>query len=281
MQEQQLCALSVPQGLVEVRRYAWTKPEFLTFHRNDYMLSRVVSRTGGSSQQIGWRLPCAGKAVSALQMSVVAPESPVELAFDPGEALVISCILDPGYFEDATGISRWSERHSLACLGLKSPVIDLIFERLAYEARAARGRPDRAVETWIDALASELSRRIERSLGGQAQGQLAPWQLERIFSLVRDPCTERRLTIKEIAYACEVSSRHLMRAFRATTGLTLHQFLNEARMQRAMSLLRSSNIPVKTVARQLGFSTPSAFSAAFLQSTAVTPSDYRARFRTG
>lgn len=279
MQEQQLCALSVPQGMVEVRRYAWTRPEFLTFHRDDYMLSRVVSRTGGSSQQIGWRLPCAGQAVAALQMSVVAPERPVEVVFDPGEALVVSCILDPGYFENVTGISRWSDQHSLACLGLKSPVIDLIFDRLAYEARAARKGSGDAVKSWVDALAGELSRRIERSLGGQGHGQLAAWQLERIFGLVGQEPDGRRLTVKEIAYSCEVSARHLMRAFRATTGLTLHQFLNEARMRQAMALLGSSDAPIKAVASQLGFSTPSAFSAAFLQTVGATPSDYRMRFR--
>lgn len=279
MQEQQLCALSVAQGVVEVRRYVWSRPEFLTFHRDDYMLSRVVSRTGGSGQ-IGWQLPCASQAVPALQMSVVAPESPVGVAFDEGEALVVSCILDPGYFENATGISRWSDQHSLACLGLSSPVIGLIFDRLTYEARAARRGSDGAVESWIGALAGELSRRIERSLGGQPHGHLAAWQLEQVFGLARSERGGRRLTVKEIAHACDISARHLMRAFRATTGLTLHQFLNETRMQRAMTMLRSSDAPAKAVAARLGFSTPSAFSAAFLQTTGVTPSDYRARFRS-
>lgn len=277
MQEQQLGALTVAQGLVEVRRYAWNEPEFLTFCRNDYMLSRVVSRTSGN-QRIGWRLPCASQTVPALQISVVAPECPVGVAFDEGEAVVVSCILDPGYFKRATGISLWSEQHTMICLGMTSPVIHLIFDRLAYEVQAERKGSHRVVQSYLGTLAGEVSRRIEHSLGERPQGQLADWQLARVYELAGGESNGRRLTVKQIAYVCDVSERHLMRAFKAATGLTLHQFLNEVRMQRAMTLLRSGDEPVKAVAGQLGFSTPSAFSAAFLQTVGSTPSDYRARF---
>lgn len=277
MQEQQLGAIAVAQGMVEVRRYAWDAPEFMTFCRSDYMLSRVVSRARGG-QRIAWRLPRAAQPVPARQMSVVAPGSPVGVAFDEGEALVVSCILDPGYFRHATGIPEWSEEHSMICLGMASPVIGQIFDRLTYEVRAARKESGGVVQSCLGALSGEVSRRIERSLGERPQGQLVPWQLERIYDLAGGQANGRRLTVKQIAYACDLSERHLMRAFKATTGLTLHQFLNEARMQQAMTLLRSDEVPVKTIAAQLGFSTPSAFSAAFLQAIGITPSDYRARF---
>lgn len=277
MQEQQLGALAVAHGLVELRRYAWDEPEYLTFCRNDYMLSRVVSRARGS-QQIAWRLSRASQTVPALQMSVVAPENPVGVAFDEGEALVVSCILDPGYFHRATGISLWSEEHTMICLGMTSPVIGQLFDRLAFEVHARRRESGSVVQSCLGALAGEISRRIGRSLGERPQGHLAAWQLERIYEMAGGEANGRRLTMKQIAYACGISERHLMRAFKASTGLTLHQFLNEARMQRAMTLLRSGNEPVKAIAAQLGFSTPSAFSAAFLQTVGFAPSEYRARF---
>lgn len=275
MREQQLGALSLTQGLVEVRRYEWDTDEALTFHRQDYMLSRVVSRRS-SAQRIAWHLPCTGKGVPAMQISVVAPEYPVDVAFDQGDALVISCILDPRYFRDATGISHWNEQYALACLGLSSPIISLIFDRLAYEVRFSRKGSGDVAQHFIGALTSELSRGLLRSLGDRQPGELASWQLQRIYDLAADETLELRLTVKQIAEECGISTRHLMRAFKTTTGLTLHQYLNEARMQRAMKLLQSVGEPVKGIAARLGFSTPSAFSAAFLQSVGLTPREYRA-----
>jgi AraC family transcriptional regulator len=214
-----------------------------------------------------------------MQMSVVAPACPVDVAFDAGEALVISCILDPSYFTNATGIEDWSERHTLACLGLSSPVIGMIFDRLVHEVRVVRQQSDGVAQRFIAALAGEIARGLLRSLGERPHGELAPWQLQSIYDLAADEATERRLTAKLIAHVCGISTRHLMRAFKATTGLTLHQFLNETRMQRAMKLLGSEDKPVKDVATRLGFSTPSAFSAAFLHTVGATPSEYRMALR--
>lgn len=278
MWEQQEGALYLTHGMVEVRRYGWDQRESLTFSRDDYMLSRVVSRKT-QSQRIDWRLPCAGKGVPAQQMSIVAPGCPVDVAFDDGEALVISCILEPGYFRNVTGIADWNEQHTLACLGLSNPIIGLIFDRLAHEVRIGRQQSCDVARQFTDALAQEVGRGLLRSLGEERNGELVAWQLQRIYAQLDDEDCEQRITIKQIAHHCELSTRHLMRAFKATTGMTLHQFINEARTQRAMKLLRNGDIAVMDVARKLGFQSSSAFSAAFIQTVGMTPTEYRCRVR--
>ena len=91
---------------------------------------------------------------------------------------------------------------------------------------------------------------------------------------------EERLTVEEIASRCGLSPRHLMRAFKASTGMTVHQYANEVVMKRAMDILRSEDMPLKVLAWQLGYSSASAFSAAFRQAVGCTPSDFRKRVLT-
>lgn len=278
MREDLIGELPLAEGTIEVRRYTWSEPELLTFRRDNYMLSRVLKRSG-PKRPFGWQVPCATTAVAATQMSVVAPASPVSVAFDEGEAVIVSCVLSPEYFARTTGITKWNDAHTLVCLGLRSPLVSLIFNRLAHEVYHARAGSDRVAEAFVDALTVEVARKIERSFGERPVGQLAPWQLQQIYTLVEDETLERRLTIDQIAYECALSPRHLMRAFKASTGLTLHQYTSEVRMRRAMAALEDGQVPLKVLANKLGFSSASAFSAAFRQAMGCTPSEFRQRRR--
>jgi AraC family transcriptional regulator len=276
MQEDLLGELELSKGSIEVRRYAWREPELLTFRRENYMLSRLLTRSRGH-RPFGWHLPCATHTVAAAQMSVVAPSSPVRVAFERGEALIVSCILRPDYFEEATGILDWSDQHTMLCLGLRSPLIGLIFNRLAYEVNFSRANSRQVAEAFVGALTVEVARGIERSLGEKPAGQFAAWQLHQIYTLVEDESLDGRLTVEQLAHRCGLSSRHLMRAFKASTGLTIHQYSSEVRMRRAMEMLKDGDLPLKVIAGRLGFNSPSAFSASFRQNVGCTPSEFRGR----
>lgn len=278
MHEALLGELRLASGSIEVRRYAWHEPELLTFHRENYMLSRLLTRTC-KHRPFGWKLPSASHTMSAVQMSVVPPAAPVSVAFDRGEALIVSCILQPDYFERATGITRWRDEHTQLCLGLRSPLIGLIFNRLAHEVYFTRQNSSDVAEAFVAALSVEVARGIERSMTGRPVGQLAPWQLQQVYALIEEEVRGKRLTVVQIARRCGLSERHLMRAFKASTGLTLHQYSNEVRMRRAMSALRNEEVPLKVLAAELGFNSPSAFSAAFRQNVGCTPSEFRHRMR--
>lgn len=276
MQEALLGELNLCSGSIEVRQYAWQEPELLTFRRDNYMLSRLLTRSS-RNRPFGWKLPSASHTLSAVQMSVVPPTLPVSVAFERGEALIVSCILNPDYFEQATGIEHWSDEHTQLCLGLRSPLIGLIFNRLAHEVYFSRRNSAEVAEAFVSALTVEVSRGIERSLEGRPVGQLAPWQLQQVHRLIEQETGGKRLTVEQIARRCGLSARHLMRAFKATTGLTLHQYSTEMRMRRAMSALRNEDLPLKILAAELGFSSASAFTAAFRHNVGCTPSEFRHR----
>lgn len=79
-------------------------------------------------------------------------------------------------------------------------------------------------------------------------------------ALLSDPADDRSL--EDWAYLTSCSTRTLVRAFQAETGMAFAEWRTSARMAAAVELL-GDGVPVGAVARRVGYATPSAFSAAF------------------
>ena len=84
------------------------------------------------------------------------------------------------------------------------------------------------------------------------------------------------ITADEVARRVASSPRQLRRAFSEIRGMSFRSFLTRARMARAAELLVSTDIPVKEVARRVGYQEPSQFTKAFKRVYGVTPSEFRA-----
>lgn len=83
------------------------------------------------------------------------------------------------------------------------------------------------------------------------------------------------LGIADIALNCNMSVRHVARVFKNDTGVSLGEFVARSRIGLAKDLLRGSDVRIKEVSWRCGFSSTSAFSAAFRAATGQTPKDYR------
>ncbi len=77
-----------------------------------------------------------------------------------------------------------------------------------------------------------------------------------------------------------VSARHLSRLFRGETGLTPAQYVESVRLEAARALPASGTDPVEAVADGAGFGSAETMRRAFQQTLGVSPTHYRARFRT-
>lgn len=86
-------------------------------------------------------------------------------------------------------------------------------------------------------------------------------------------------SLGDLAHACQLSRRHLMRAFRQETGQTVGEFVRYRAIDKAMKLLRDTDQPIATIATEVGFSSPSAFSSAFRRVTGESPRKYRVNQR--
>ncbi len=82
----------------------------------------------------------------------------------------------------------------------------------------------------------------------------------------------------ELATLVQVSPRHLRRAFRASTGQKISQYIQTVRLERAKSLLSDTNLLLKEVAGRLGFSSANGFTIAFMREMGFSPTLYRRRY---
>src|SRR5262249_9533690 len=86
-------------------------------------------------------------------------------------------------------------------------------------------------------------------------------------------------TAPRAAKASHVSVRTLSRRFEDETQLTFREYLQAARMVRAMELLAAPRASVSQTAFDVGFRSVGAFTTAFRERCGETPTDYRARVR--
>ncbi|MFF0568962.1 helix-turn-helix domain-containing protein [Streptomyces sp. NPDC004041] len=77
-----------------------------------------------------------------------------------------------------------------------------------------------------------------------------------------------------------VSVRHLSRPFRGETGLSPAQYVESVRLEAAQALLTSGTGPIEAVADEAGFGSAETMRRAFQPTLGLSPTHYRARFRT-
>jgi len=99
----------------------------------------------------------------------------------------------------------------------------------------------------------------------------------RIKKAVRLLNENSSLTLTDLASGCTLSISRLSHLFRAETGLTLREFRNNCRFRAAMSMLATTDMPIKQIAYTLGYHHTSSFVRAFQFRAGVSPSDYRRR----
>jgi AraC-like DNA-binding protein len=87
------------------------------------------------------------------------------------------------------------------------------------------------------------------------------------------------LDIRALAAVAIASEAHFIRTFRATFGETPHRYLQRRRVERAMILLRDTDMPVTDICFQVGFSSLGTFSRTFSAIVGEAPSSYRLRGR--
>lgn len=85
----------------------------------------------------------------------------------------------------------------------------------------------------------------------------------------------RELHLAEVADHLTVTPEHLSRLFKQETGQTVFQYLQHLRLEKAKTLLLSSDHSVNEIARQTGFSSASLFSRSFRLYAGASPLKYR------
>ena len=82
------------------------------------------------------------------------------------------------------------------------------------------------------------------------------------------------LTLEELSEYAGFSSIYFHNLFKASAGLTLHQYVEEVRIKKASTLLVTTDMSLSQIATECGFSSQSYFNFAFKRKTNMTPREY-------
>jgi AraC-like DNA-binding protein len=115
------------------------------------------------------------------------------------------------------------------------------------------------------------------SLEGQAQGNESAVE-QAIRWILSRPTQE--WSLKQVAARFDCSREHLIRVFCRQQGKTPGQFVSEARLRRALSLLVETDLSLSEVASQSGYGSTHTMARQVAQATGSSPSHYR-KLRVG
>jgi AraC family transcriptional regulator len=196
----------------------------------------------------------------------------------PGARKDIFCLFPQDQFERMMGGPiEWTKAAMFASSDIHDSHIHMAARRLAHEAVT----PGMATTVLTDSLATTIAVDVRRYFSARkkvagAAYTLSPLQLRSIRDLVYAH-SEQDLRLSHFADACGLSVRHLTRAFKLTTGMTLASHVADVRLEMAKHMLRDTRLPTKAIAARVGFANVSSFTTAFRRMTGVTPRLFRTR----
>ena len=81
--------------------------------------------------------------------------------------------------------------------------------------------------------------------------------------------------VEDLLPIAHMSRSNLMRVFRKATGQTPIEYLVRLRIQRAMELLRNTDLPITEIAMEVGFNDSNYFTRQFRKALQISPRAYR------
>lgn len=110
--------------------------------------------------------------------------------------------------------------------------------------------------------------------GASARGRHLQIALLAQREMLRDVSQPK--TISTLAAACGTSATVLKESFREAFGVPIHRWYREYRVRLAANALLVSDLTIAEVAASVGYSNPSKFAKAFLDTMGTTPHEWRA-----
>ena len=98
--------------------------------------------------------------------------------------------------------------------------------------------------------------------------------IKKIKNIVNEEYSQP-LSMKYIADKMYLNHIYLGQIFKKETGISLNDYINKVRINKAKKLLKESQAMVYEIAEQVGFSDPQYFSTVFKKNTGVSPKEYR------
>lgn len=128
------------------------------------------------------------------------------------------------------------------------------------------------VRGWIMALFERLTDRLNRTEARSAYSAC-------VTSAIRfiQENYIQNISLADVSDRINVNYTYLSHTFKAETGKTFVEYLNQLRVEKAISLIREENCKISSIYKQVGFNSYNYFFLVFKNITGNTPRDYMAR----
>jgi len=125
------------------------------------------------------------------------------------------------------------------------------------------------------AIASRLTaNHLGLQCGPRGKGALATWRLNRVTDYV-EAALDTPIALRDMATEAGLTRMHFAAQFRASTGLSPHEYLLRRRIARAQKLLLDPDLPIAGIALDVGFQTQAHFTVVFKKIVGETPGRWR------
>jgi AraC-like DNA-binding protein len=131
----------------------------------------------------------------------------------------------------------------------------------------------------IDHIMLAINAHFAHTYGGMRprkalhRGGLAAWQERRAKEMLA--LNSGELSLQDIAAECGLSLTHFSRAFKRSTGLPPHAWLQMHRLKRAKDMLLASKSSLAEIALSCGFADQSHFTRMFARTVGIAPGKWR------
>lgn len=194
--------------------------------------------------------------------------------------------------------------HRATCSWWLSAAFRQRFPKVTLEADAMLVEDDGLLTTGgASAVLTLMLRLIERAGGSELAQQTArmllidperqsqaPYVSQALIERPRDSLSEKaerfvrhelhqEISVARLAEQCGTSERSLLRHFRSQHGVSPLEYIQGLRVERAKALLETTHLSFDEIVERCGYSDTASFRKLFKRATAMTPGDYRERYR--
>ncbi|WP_437932315.1 AraC family transcriptional regulator [Sorangium sp. So ce291] len=186
------------------------------------------------------------------------PNTSLILRLSP--SLLRRAAIDMGRDPDKAGLDL---RHQL-----RDPQIQHI--AWALDADRAAGHPSGLLYTESLGLALAVHLLGRSPAPSKPPRGMSKLQLRRLTSYIEDHL-DQNLSLERLAGVAEISASHLKTLFKRSTGLPVHEYVVQRRVERAKALLLRGDLPASQVAIEAGFAHQSHMARCMRRVLGVTP----------
>ncbi|MBC8061226.1 MAG: response regulator [Clostridiaceae bacterium] len=91
----------------------------------------------------------------------------------------------------------------------------------------------------------------------------------------------KEITLEEVSKEVSVSPHYFSRLFKEETSVNFIEYLTRIRIDKAKEFMKSSNLNIKEICFEIGYTDPNYFSYIFKKNEKITPSEYIKNFNKG